>query len=73
MKAFADATITFYQVRDFVFESVENIEGKGYNVGYHFTVKLSILTIFLLLVDMGLCLTLSHTSPGFYVSAVHVF
>ena len=54
----------------FVFQWVENIVGKGENTGYQY------FFLFPQCFEKAfptMLLTLSQTSPGFYVSAVQVF
>ena len=69
-KAHAEDKINVTEILKFVFGRVENIVGKGENAGYqHFLLDLQCFQK----AFFSRLLTLSQTSPGFYLFAVQAF
>ena len=67
LKEFADNKIKLDQMKKFVLDWLGNIVGTGENASYQSWLYGNVLNIFLP------ALTLSQTSPGFYVSTALVF
>ena len=65
LKAFADDKLNFAEVTVSVFDRVEKTVGKGENAGYQHFLHFQCFS-------KPSSLTLSQTSPGFYMSAVRL-